>query len=239
MSCSLLNKKQVPPTDRGPNLLCDPSQCDAIKPRCLKCENAGLQCPGYRDLNGLTFRNETVRITKRLHRLRARQSPRAQASLEETSSVPTSEDVAPGVDVLSLNTPQTLMSRPLCLPIQDIAASYFFDHYAVNDHPAAGEYHDWLLESYYATQSNHLLRACIEAVGMARLANLRYAPQISCKASRRYQKALALMRQAINDPSEAVTDVTFVSVILLGSYEVRLSDGQTFMLRSHENREID
>jgi hypothetical protein len=133
------------------------------------------------------------------------------------SNIPTSESK-------SLTSPFGLnsISYPLPLPINELAANFFFAKYGeFNETPFSGDYHDWLTQSYFEGGPNHVLRAAIEAVGMAGISNVFHTPHVMPKSKGQYYKALAAMKQALNDPVQAIADTTLMAVILLGVFEVR------------------
>ncbi|KAK7415770.1 hypothetical protein QQX98_005683 [Neonectria punicea] len=109
------------------------------------------------------------------------------------------------------------MSRQLPQPISDLGASFFFAKYTFNQPPFGEEYHDWLAESY--SQNESVLRAAIEAVGMAGISNISYAPNVASRSNELYCKAVVVINQALCDPVQVRADATLMAVILLGLFE--------------------
>jgi hypothetical protein len=61
-------------------------KCDEVKPACLKCSKAGLEC-SYRDLLDLAFRNETSKAAQTAQtKWRQRAKLKANSDIESTSS---------------------------------------------------------------------------------------------------------------------------------------------------------
>jgi hypothetical protein len=114
------------------------------------------------------------------------------------------------------------ISYPLSLPINKLGANFFFAKYtsSFNEPPFSNDYHDWLTRSYFEDGPNHALQAAIEAVGMAGISNIFHAPHVASKSKVQYCKALVAMKQALNDPVQAVADTTFMAIILFGLFEV-------------------
>jgi hypothetical protein len=59
----------------------------------------------------------------------------------------------------------------------------------------------------------------MEAVGMAGISNVYYAPHVLSKSREHYGRALAALNHALKSPVEAVADTTLMAVILLGMFE--------------------
>jgi hypothetical protein len=122
------------------------------------------------------------------------------------------------------------MSIPLALSqsVNDLGASFLFANYFHNEPPFYSHYHSWVTQSYYESQPNHVLRATIEAVGMAGLANVLNSPRVKSASEQQYQKASQAMREALNDPIEVTADTTLLAVIFFEFLEVhRRSNPQT------------
>ena len=189
----------------------------------MKCHKSDRQCPGYRNLDEVLFRDESERIIRK-----ARQVEQSSLVLiHETattcprppqSSAPTSEPKS-----FTSSFGPISISCPLSQPINELGANFFFAKYTFNEPPFSGEYHDWLTQSYFDDGPNHVLRAAIDAVGMAGISNVSHAPHVASKSKEQYCEALAAMKEALNDPVQAIADTTFMAGILLGVFEVTLS----------------
>src|SRR5262249_43323873 len=102
----------------------------------------------------------------------------------------------------------------------ELGANFFFTKYTINEAPFCNDYNDWLTRSYFEDGPSHVLRVAIDAVGMAGISNVFHAPPVSSKTKKQYCQALAAMKQALDDPVQAIADTTFMAIILLGVFEV-------------------
>lgn len=71
----------------------------------------------------------------------------------------------------------------------------------------------------FRTSNNQMISACIKAVGLASLANIRSEKQILTQARKEYVESLRLVNNALRVPSEAVQDSTLLGVMLLNFFE--------------------
>lgn len=104
--------------------------------------------------------------------------------------------------------------------IYDLGVNFFFAKYSFNEEPFFNGYHDWLAEAYLESSSNNILRALIEAVGLAGLSNISSAQELASRSKERYCKALAMLKGVLNDSASATKDSTLMAVILLILFEV-------------------
>jgi hypothetical protein len=186
----------------------------------LKCEKSDTQCPGYRNLDEVLFRDESERIIRKARQIEQSNSVLIQETITTCprppqSSAPTSESKS-----LASSFGPISISYPLSQPINELGANFFFAKYTFNEPAFSSDYHDWLTQSYFEDGPNHVLRAAIEAVGMAGISNVFHAPHVASKSKEQHCEALAAMKQALNDPVQAIADTTFMAVILLGLFEV-------------------
>ena len=173
------------------------------------------------------FRDESERVIRK-----ARQSARNARQLEQselilmqrsvTASSISAESGKIRFDGNTITPSQYPVSifYPLCQPISELGANFFVTKYSLNEPPFSADYHDWLTRSYFEDGPNDVLRASIEAVGMAGIANVFHTPKVASKSKQRYCEALAALRLAIDDPVQAIADTTLLAVILLGLFEV-------------------
>jgi hypothetical protein len=101
--------------------------------------------------------------------------------------------------------------------VEDLGASFFFTKYGFDLPPFYNGYDTWLSQLYFG--GNDILKAVIEAVGMAGLANTTNTTSIMTKAQRRYEQSIIRVNEALNDPVELRTDEAFQAVILLAFFE--------------------
>lgn len=101
-------------------------------------------------------------------------------------------------------------------------AQFFFANYndRYSEPPFARDYNAWLSRSYLENRPDNVLRLVIEAIGMSGLSNVFMAPEVAIKSRETYDKALRAMKEVLNDTEKAVSDPTFLAVILFGLYEV-------------------
>ncbi|KAL2816473.1 hypothetical protein BJX63DRAFT_441558 [Aspergillus granulosus] len=170
-------------------------KCDERKPSCLKCESSNRSCPGYRDLTAISFRDESARVIRKTRQRGA-----------------------------SASYGRTITCNPSPCT-EDLAAGFFFSMYNIYNGPYFSMVsRDWLCEIYVNDPTCDVLRAAIEAVGMAGLSNTSYAPHLAVQAQARYGKALSALDGALQDPCVATRDTTLMTVILLGLFELVSTD---------------
>jgi hypothetical protein len=121
----------------------------------------------------------------------------------------------------------TAVTHSLSQPITELAAQFFFVNYTCHDPPLSEGYHAWLTQAYHQDPPDSGLRAAIQAAGMAGISNTSYAPQISSQSKAQYGRALNALKQALINPNQATADITLMTVILLGLFEV----GQSGLLQ--------
>lgn len=112
------------------------------------------------------------------------------------------------------------VSRALFPPINEIAAHFFVANYVYDKPPLSEAYQLWLTDIYLEASTNHTLRAAIEAVGLAAISNISYAPQVAVRSRYQYGRALAILKESLGDPAEAITDITLLTIILLGLFDL-------------------
>lgn len=218
-------------------------KCDQRKPACLKCEKLKKECPGYRDLTDVMFRDESDRIIWKTKT--ARQPPRSTrpkarpTPTPEPERVPEPEPESHALILLS-STPAASSLEPVQSPspspppvfepesvpyaispsIHELAANFFFANYNPRGPPYSDKYHNWLTREYWDARPDHILRATIEAVGMAGISNTFHATSLMPKAKEQYGRALTMTNKALRSPIEATTDRTLLAILLLGLVEM-------------------
>ncbi|KAJ9144280.1 Fungal specific transcription factor domain-containing protein [Pleurostoma richardsiae] len=199
-------------------------KCDQRKPSCLRCEKAKTQCPGYRDLTDVVFRDDTERIIRRSrrHGSGGEDSPEALHDTTGESSLVSSPST-----VQTHSTPRPAFccspaSIPAIVtqPIDDIATHFFFVNYTTTGPPYTQRYLAWLTQACWGNSSTNPTRAVIEAFGMAGICNIFHAPQLMPKTRELYGRALAATNRALRDPIGVKADTTLLSVLFLGGYEI-------------------
>ena len=184
---------------------------------CLRCERSDIQCPGYRDLDEVTFRDESAKISKRLCPVEYSSGLQIQATCSK------SLQTGPSGSRSRFRASQlrsTSIPHSLCPAIDDLGANFFFAKYSFNEEPFFSGYHDWLAKSYLEDKHSHVLRPVVEAVGLAGLSNIFYTAQFESKSKQQYCTSLAALKQVLNDPAQVAEDTTLMAVILLILFEV-------------------
>ncbi|KAB5522151.1 hypothetical protein GE09DRAFT_1155251 [Coniochaeta sp. 2T2.1] len=174
-------------------------RCDQRKPSCLKCEKVKTQCPGYRNLTDVLFRDESAKIAQRVR-------------------IISKEDVPqPSSDPLPLH-PISLIAipQPLSQPLTEHASAFFFTKYYSCDGEGPQA---WLARTYPILPKDNALRAVIEAAGMAGISNVYHAPSLAARSKQQYGIALDALKKSLSDPKEAVKDETLMTVNLFGLFE--------------------
>jgi hypothetical protein len=108
--------------------------------------------------------------------------------------------------------------------LQDLGTTVFFRLYAQFRHaddsgvpcPAFFDYAGTVLSG---DSANRIVSTCIEAVGLASVANMQQDTHIMARARRGYIAALRGVHNALRIPSEASNDTTLLAVMLLNLFE--------------------
>ncbi|KAF2656273.1 hypothetical protein K491DRAFT_392766 [Lophiostoma macrostomum CBS 122681] len=186
-------------------------KCDQKKPACEKCTRLNLECPGYRDLQQVMFRDQSASVVERAQKRQLSE----QVMQKEEFTKPN----------LSTNLVECSSSHQLpispCHAIEASGAAFFFAQYTIfNEPPFTGTFHNWVYESYCTSDSKSFLRLAIEAVGTAGLSNGFFAPHVAKKSREKYGKALSAVNKALDDTAQVYDDSTLLTIILLGIYEM-------------------
>ncbi|KAJ5901618.1 hypothetical protein N7495_002146 [Penicillium taxi] len=226
-------------------------KCDQGSPACTQCMRAGVDCPGYRDLFELGFRDQNDEVIRRSQRLSRKKRTTVIASTEasaeasaeastvdSTTASTTTATVASHVEnhvasnsSLPIDEGGDMSLSPLRMPTypaQELAKSYIFSHYLTAG--PRGGHMSYLLPLVSDTR-NSAINAALNAVGMAALSNIRLSPQMMLKARREYTTALSQTNSALRDPVMAKRDDILGSVVLLGMFEVMTCSDESFIDR--------
>jgi hypothetical protein len=186
-------------------------------PRCIKCASSGWLCPGY--LNPLDFliRDQTVEVINKSSALKLRKTtkdkvtPLAKEPLcAATRSFPEPESLSPRRDVL--------------LPVSNRAIEFFMVNYVSQttcnaEFTTLGSF-DYLPALYSDAPKDSMLYIVISALGLVGLSNISSNAGLLVSARRLYAKAMRLCNAALSDASEATSDCTLATVMLLVLFEV-------------------
>lgn len=115
---------------------------------------------------------------------------------------------------------ETSPLRGLSVPLEDQATYYFFYNFVSQD-PASLQTYSHVMPTVYRQNSSfNALPNIIEAIGLAGVSNVKQAPQLMAAAGMKYTRALRAITASIQDPKEASTDQTLITIMLLGLFEV-------------------
>lgn len=163
----------------------------------------------------MLFRDENARIIRKSRRT---YSDSFQEALDVCQRLPRKDEDAHEIDsYISFHPPFSIFNT-LSQPIEELGGNFFFTNYTFDESPFSGDYHAWLVKSYF--EDGNVLRTAIQAVGMAGISNISPAPHITSRSRERYCKTLTTVQQALNNREEARTDATLMAIILLGLFEV-------------------
>lgn len=180
---------------------------------------ARVDCPGYRDLLDLGFRDQSqdvIRKSQRLTRKQQRTVPIVASTAEDTTEDPVDHSVV-RTAALPFETGGLSPRRGPAYPVQELAKGYLFSHY-MSGGPRGG--HMSYLIPLVTDSRNSAVNAALNAVGLAALSNIRLAPQMMLKARREYTTALSQTNHALKDAVLSKRDDTLAAVVLLGMFEV-------------------
>jgi hypothetical protein len=163
------------------------------------------------------FRDESERIIRRARRLDNDDETHSLDSLLiQSKSSAYSQTSHP-------NYLASLVPIPICSalsqPINQLGANFYFTNYTFDECPYSRRCREWIVQIYSEEHPNNILRAAIEAVGMAGISNVFNAPEVAYKSKEQYCRVLAATKKALSDPIEVTSDKTLAAVILLGLYE--------------------
>lgn len=104
--------------------------------------------------------------------------------------------------------------------LEDRAANFFFAYYTTTGPPFGDTYQEWLAQTYLEDVPSNVVRAAVQAVGMAAISNVHNAPDVIIQAKERYCQALNATNLALRDPALVAADSTLMAILLLGLFEV-------------------
>ncbi|KAJ6119274.1 hypothetical protein N7523_003554 [Penicillium sp. IBT 18751x] len=190
-------------------------KCDQGAPECTQCMRARVDCPGYRDLLDLGFRDQSQEVIRKSQRL-TRKQQRTVPTIASRTENPVDHTVA-STAASSFETGGLSPRRGPVYPVQELAKGYLFSHY-MSGGPRGG--HMSYLIPLINDPANSAVNAALNAVGLAALSNIRLAPQMMLKARREYTTALSQTNHALKDSLMSKRDDILAAVVLLGMFEV-------------------
>lgn len=107
--------------------------------------------------------------------------------------------------------------------IYEFGANFYFTNYCFKESPFSHTFHKWKIQAYHNATTDHVLRAAIEAVGMAGMANVSQDSTIATKSSRRYNQGVIAIERAFEHEIDAIADETLMALVVMGLYAVNLA----------------
>jgi hypothetical protein len=213
-------------------------KCDAARPKCERCIKYGIACPGYPEPNALIFRNDTElvreRASRKYEKRRRAQASQNTKSLRESNSSASSEspgkiqpapppEVTTGLRFPTRHTsPLAQLSRPGLL---QGAVAAFLTQWSVPDPDVFWGAFDTASDLYRSSSPDSCFRAATEAVSLITLSLPKDAHKYDVRRSamRSYGVALSSINKALDKPEQRVSDHTFMAVMFVSVFEVRLA----------------
>ncbi|KAK4508613.1 hypothetical protein PRZ48_002352 [Zasmidium cellare] len=214
----------------------------------MNCIKLGRECPGYPDQLDLLFKHETANVTRKATRGKKQRSTQAsssrrQSSTSSTPKSPTQDTLDPTLSRQasgSSNDPSAqavIQEEPAQLSavatwdalrevnfnpsVENVSIAYFFSN-VVSRPSATGSngFFDVLIPLFSAAPNRSPLHMATEAIAVRTVATLPgRSRDLFEHADRLYGMALQATQQAINDPQQALTDETLLTILLFALYE--------------------
>ncbi|GME33013.1 hypothetical protein GTA08_BOTSDO10878 [Neofusicoccum parvum] len=181
-------------------------RCDEVRPSCGNCRKSGRTCPGFPDEFDLIFRNENAAVARRTKRAASKQK-----------SSPSSSSPSAFFSLRGFSIPQSLH-----VSIENQATAFFFRNFVLPPQQAesARGFFDILVPYYNSTPEASPLHLATHAVSLSVLGNYPGRSQMMREAARFYGQALQRAQQALQDPTQAKSDETLLTIMLFVLYEV-------------------
>ena len=138
-------------------------------------------------------------------------------------------DIVNGFD--SMNEPDSALvpidrsasSSPwsLSMPLEEQASCFFFHHFVSDDPSTPIGYAKFLPRIYNLESAYGNLPGIVTSIGLAGLSNVKSSPETMILARKRHTAVLRSLNSSLQDPKTAAKDATFLTVLLLGLFEVR------------------
>ncbi|RFU24838.1 hypothetical protein B7463_g11496, partial [Scytalidium lignicola] len=215
-------------------------KCDQARPGCGQCAKLQKECPGYRNLLDLAFRNESDSVIKKA-KARAkfsRETAASQTVIKPQTTKNPSHVSTPASDVSadSYETSRSSGRTPSSFSSSDSVDSPALSSFAMV--PSMGQRGTtFFVNNFVAQQSwpsqghfSFLIDICrrdglddwllhgMTAVGLACQANSTKSSQLMVQARREYMAALRATNKALRSP-DATKDSTVVTIMVLSIFE--------------------
>lgn len=176
-------------------------QCDQGIPGCGQCFKAGRVCPGYRNILGLMFHDESVHVARRSKRLSNPDSVKTLALVQQRKEQ-------------SLPLPNLLLVPQL----DDLGLHFFMSNY-VGTSPAVQQMA--YLPNFYSTTgyTDPALRQSLIASGLAGCGRATGRRDLIDVAAKSYVTAIQAINATISKSTSIIQDSTILSIIMAGLYE--------------------
>ncbi|KUI52888.1 hypothetical protein VP1G_10546 [Cytospora mali] len=99
-----------------------------------------------------------------------------------------------------------------------MAANFFFNNFVVEGPLTTDTNYEFLVNIYRNHPDSAAVHA-MEAIGLAGLSNISHDHHLRIEAQKRYGRALTTTNYSLGDPVQATSDLTAMSVLLLGQFE--------------------
>ncbi|ETN36665.1 uncharacterized protein HMPREF1541_08943 [Cyphellophora europaea CBS 101466] len=193
-------------------------RCDQRPGTCMNCEKANRECTGYRNAIDLMFHDETEVVARKM---------RSELSFDFASdsdrgalpqpSIPQKSIAFPQVDTSSIQT----SDLPPALETQ--ATTFFYRHFLLNNTYYANETELFAnLSPLSPLPSVRSLYHSIVALGLGSLvihSSTHSEVPLSVYSEAQYLAAISALGSAVSSPSEATSDQTLLSVMILTIFE--------------------
>ncbi|KAH7390348.1 hypothetical protein BKA64DRAFT_580217 [Cadophora sp. MPI-SDFR-AT-0126] len=222
-------------------------RCDQATPSCGQCTKANKECPSYRNLIDLSFRNESSSVIKKAHAERRQRSiPLSGRKANRASS--TSPKVYQW-DVTAVASPSPTPKR-----------FTFVEHFSDLSHEAQAQrspkealsifsmdpsMEDWGM-SYFASMFmkapggpvegsfvigslDEILVTGMTATGLAAFANKTKSSELMRHARSKYALALQTINKALGSQVDAVKDSTLQAVLLIAIWKITAGSQQQLL----------
>ncbi|KAK2014693.1 hypothetical protein LZ32DRAFT_581069 [Colletotrichum eremochloae] len=226
-------------------------RCDQKEPGCGQCEKRQQQCPGYRNLVDLMFRDESSHVIKKAAKTKARgrlKNVRASGTIHDAeSSEHAPATTSTGTDPESSDPSSRPIAKPgaptplysLSPSWQERGTAFFFSRYVSADENACHLNYDYIFDiwrpaSMLPDRQVDGVMASMTAVGLAGLSHLTMCPEMMDWSRRSYGTALQMTNDALQNTTEALKDTTMLSILILGTYET-LSGRSSQTVRAWQN----
>ncbi|KAJ5113180.1 hypothetical protein N7456_001714 [Penicillium angulare] len=197
-------------------------KCDETKPFCRNCFIYGTVCPGYRRTQPLIFRNENEKTERRVQTGRKKRT--SESSAESTSN---------GSELVPLAPSRRLIKDQLAVPRFLLDSSwehhghcYFLDQFTLPTEPDGSPGPLDSIPLLYSLCEGKLndaptasLRASLDAVAFASLANRGNVPCLGIQARRKYGEALRKLSLSLGSVKDAIRTETLGAIVMLMLFE--------------------